>query len=366
MSATAPAESQSRRSLARYYQELDDAGIACEIALDGGQLFRGPLFPARHRACHITLLHRHTRGLVELAHGPRQDGRLAIHTRGESEDFLPGGGDDAAGWEAALLSRATALHHRGEEVFISPVARQEPRGGKEAVTHAGCVWVDIDEPDGLDRLWAFCEERPCHLLVASGGGGVHAYWLLDAPLPCDERDALERANRRLAAAVGGDPQCVNRSRILRLAGTVNHKRQRWAHIVRADFAMGRWPAATLVGDLPDPTPARATNGAGGTGNAGAATNDPYREIPAADYLAAIFGTEPGRGGLVTCPNPGHQDKHPSCSLTGPLFHCHACGVGGGIYDAAALYLGLGIGGELRGEAFLAARAVIEELFGGHP
>ena len=56
------------------------------------------------------------------------------------------------------------------------------------------LWVDVDRPDRLDALWAFLAERPCQLLIASGGsGGVHAYWRLAEPLPARHGPARRRS-----------------------------------------------------------------------------------------------------------------------------------------------------------------------------
>ena len=49
--------------------------------------------------------------------------------------------------------------------------------------HSRFLWVDVDEPGELPALWALLAERPCHLLIESGGsGGAHAYWKLAEPL----------------------------------------------------------------------------------------------------------------------------------------------------------------------------------------
>ena len=61
-------------------------------------------------------------------------------------------------------------------------------------------------------LWSYPAERPCHLLVASGGsGGVHAYWKLGEPLPARyvqpdgvETEPIERAHDRIIRALGVD------------------------------------------------------------------------------------------------------------------------------------------------------------------
>ncbi len=135
--------------------------------------------------------------------------------------------------------------------------------------HTRWLWVDVDKPGELPALWALLAERPCHLLIESAGsGGMHAYWKLEHELPAvqlDDRTGevvewIERANLRLIHRLGigpdgnpsvADRQCAERSRVMRLAGTVNWKTGRYARIVQADLALAPYPIAQLVGDLPD-------------------------------------------------------------------------------------------------------------------
>jgi hypothetical protein len=46
-----------------------------------------------------------------------------------------------------------------------------------------------------------------------------------------------------------------------------------------------------------------------------------------------------------------------------VWHCHACGAGGTIYDLASAVLGGPTGHELRGEAFKRARAYVVDVLG---
>jgi hypothetical protein len=156
------------------------------VRLADGRVFSGPLAPERHRALQLGVLHGETDGLVELAAGARRDGRLQITTRRRADHFLPGGGGGGGGgeWLRPLLDLAAQHADRGEEVFVAPAVREAPRGEKQAVTQSRFLWVDVDQPGQLPALWAFLAERPCHVLVESGGsGGVHAYWKLAELLP---------------------------------------------------------------------------------------------------------------------------------------------------------------------------------------
>jgi putative DNA primase/helicase len=63
--------------------------------------------------------------------------------------------------------------------------------------------------------------------VVETGGGVHSYWLFhEAEAAMPEMVArVEAALRRLADHLGGDPQCAEISRLMRIPGSVNYKRE---------------------------------------------------------------------------------------------------------------------------------------------
>jgi hypothetical protein len=361
-------------------------GLRCRIRLSDGRVFAGELPPERHRALQLGLLHRHTEGLVELTPGTRDlEGRLHVDRRSRPEHYLPGGGGEDRRWLRRLLEHAARIaageyarmrfDRPREEAFVGVSVRRQPRGSKDAVRASRWLWADIDRPDRLERLWEFLAERPCHLLVeTAGSGGVHAYWKLDRPLPGqlvdretgEVREPIERANMRIIHALGedvADPNCRERSRVLRLAGTINYKTGRYARVMQADLALAPYAPALLVGDLPDPPspkPPPLSQRRDGRPN-----DDAFRRIPAPVYFAALAGiTVPARGGLVRC--PAHDDEHPSCSVSAApdnVWHCHACGAGGTAVDLASAVLGGPTGPELRGEAFKRARAYVVEVFG---
>ncbi len=106
------------------------------------------------------------------------------------------------------------------------------------------MWVDLDVPDGLRALDPV---DPPPSLVASGAEGhVHAYWRLRRALA---PRVIERANGRLAFALGGDLRAGDAGRILRPPETVNHKHDVPVRLVHHDplgVALGE-----LIGGLPD-------------------------------------------------------------------------------------------------------------------
>ena len=174
--------------------------MRCRVRLADGRVFSGELPAERHRALQLGMLHADTRELVELTPGARApDGKLDVDRRRRPEHYLPGGASGQDGWLEALLGHAgrivTGAFARElfdgaprEEAFVGVAPRTQRRGSKDAVAASRFLWVDVDRPGQLPALWAFLAERPCHLLIESGGsGGVHAYWKLSAPLPAVQR-----------------------------------------------------------------------------------------------------------------------------------------------------------------------------------
>jgi hypothetical protein len=368
--------------------------LRCRLRLADGRVFSGQLPAARHRALQLGMLHAQTAGFVELTPGTRPlDGALEIDRRKREEHYLPGGASGNARWLDAMLEHAEQIA-RGEyaarrfeagpreEAFVGAAPRTRRRGDKNAVPHTRFLWVDIDAADRLDALWTFLAERPCHLLIESGGsGGVHAYWKLAEPLAAtrvDEvtgelQEPIERAHLRIIHRLGttpdgrpdvADPQCKERARVMRLAGTINHKTGRHARIMEADFQLPGYPLDELVGDLPDPAPLPLRPRT----RPSLDHDDPYKRIAPPEYFQRLAGIRVPRGGLVCCPAPWHHDQHPSCSVSadperGWCCHSSRCGARGAIYDLASVLLGGPWGSDLRGDAFRRAHAHVAELFG---
>ena len=107
--------------------------LRCRVRLADGRMFTGELPAERHRALQLGLLHSQSDGLVELAAGRREHGKLSITTRPRPprtrpDHFLPGGASGKQGWLEGLLALADRHAKRGEEVFIAPAGRSHARG----------------------------------------------------------------------------------------------------------------------------------------------------------------------------------------------------------------------------------------------
>jgi hypothetical protein len=283
-------------------------------------------------------------GWLELRHR-RLDGR--VHQR-----FF------AAAKPVAAAACATALARSGD-VFVSCAPRRERAGGRAAIEHGFALWVDCDDDESLELLGRF-EPQPA-IAVSTSTRGVHAYWPLERPLAPAE---LERANRRLAHALGADLACTDAARVLRPPATLNHKYDPVAAVTLERFTGERFSAIRITGRLPDP-PARPARQLTKRPTEGRAV-DSLLSVPPRVYVEVLTGRVVGRDGKVSC--PFHPDRTPS-------LHCYpdpaagwACFSsrcsrggrpnGGDIYDLAAQLWGL----STRGSDFLELRDRLQILF----
>lgn len=97
-----------------------------------------------------------------------------------------------------------------------------------------CLYAEVDNlqtPEEVQECidWLL-EDMPCRpSLIIWSGGGLHIYWLLDAPFALDSDAARERAilaQRAIVAYIGGDIAVHDLARVLRVPGSINHKPER--------------------------------------------------------------------------------------------------------------------------------------------
>src|SRR3954447_4280704 len=117
-----------------------------------------------------------------------------------------------------LATRAIALGRR-TDVYAGCAPRTRRHGGRDAVERVFVLWADCDGEDAVAALARF-EPAPSIVIASGTGSNCHAYWPLTEPLG---RDELERANRRLALALGADPASAAPARIRRVPGPWSHK-----------------------------------------------------------------------------------------------------------------------------------------------
>ncbi|MGH2902880.1 MAG: hypothetical protein ACRDK7_04755 [Solirubrobacteraceae bacterium] len=286
--------------------------LAITVRHRDGRLEQTTLSPRAHQELHLRMLHGRTRGLVEIAAGRREsDGDLDIYTRRRSDHFLPGGGAGDPQWLKRLMELVAAHHRRGEEVFVSPAIHTRPSANKEAIQYSEWAWLDIDGAEHLGRLEVLLQRKPARARIFSGGsGGEHVYWPLSEAMPARTltiskghtivnpeevterteqggvrivgyRDPatgqiitggraehwIEKANLRLVHELGtwtregqrvyvADIKCRNRSRLMRLAGSIHRESGQYALISYLDLRLPAYRPRVLLGDLADPAQAR--------------------------------------------------------------------------------------------------------------
>jgi Protein of unknown function (DUF3631)/RepB DNA-primase from phage plasmid len=104
--------------------------------------------------------------------------------------------------------------------------RSKNNVGWIAGLHADIDYKDHDLAPGDIQRRLDQTLLPASLVIATGGG-LHCYWLFrEAEAATLEAVArVEAALRRLADHIGGDPQCAESARLMRVPGTVNYKRE---------------------------------------------------------------------------------------------------------------------------------------------
>ncbi|UPT53102.1 hypothetical protein [Synechococcus phage Yong-M3-232] len=106
---------------------------------------------------------------------------------------------------------------------VRPHRHQKP--AKADISHARFVHVDIDPPKNGGRfdkpaiLEALSDLPTPPSFVIDSGGGLNAFWRLDAP--CENLASIEAINRQVQDFYGADA-CWNIDRIMRVPGTVNY------------------------------------------------------------------------------------------------------------------------------------------------
>jgi hypothetical protein len=162
--------------------------------------------------------------LLEALHAPLHDGEQSElrwnlpDTRGSMHRRFFAS-TQAAAREAASLGAFC-------DVYIGVAPRWGSDGTRTGVRRLGALWADLDAKGEYTVGGRLRQLRdlacPPSILILTGGG-CHCYWLLKKPAVGPEK--LVRAEgvmRLLGQGLGGDPvwDCA---RILRVAGTFNHK-----------------------------------------------------------------------------------------------------------------------------------------------
>lgn len=138
--------------------------------------------------------------------------------------------------ETDFVQKFISKHNGWNIHYGVNLCKRIPKNGKAAKEDLGPIWyvhADIDPPkdapDDFDReAWkrSTIKELQAYGLpmsIVDSGGGVHATIEMDKPL---KQGVAEKINRYLIAEFGGDSAACDVSRLLRIPGTMNVKRDR--------------------------------------------------------------------------------------------------------------------------------------------
>jgi hypothetical protein len=252
---------------------------------------------------------------------------------------------------SALDAVADTILTRTEvaDVFVGVVPRTRRGGGRaDLIASSNVVWADCDDADSITALTAF-RPQPSMVVASGTGENRHAYWLLRDAIGLEQTESI---NRGLALALGADQHSTDAARILRPAGSLNHKREPPAAVQLPLLAPdARISVAALDALLPPVTspPTRVTS---------PSTTDPLHTISPRVYVPRLTGQRLGRSGKIRC--PFHDDQTPSLHVYADPergWYCYGCGRGGTSYDLAALLWER----STKGRRFLALRRDLRAL-----
>jgi hypothetical protein len=141
--------------------------------------------------------------------------------------------------DGALVERFRAdmdRKDRGTYFCVSTIKSTAKQRSKSALAELNCLFVDIDfksvtdAPEDIERKLGQLMHLPSK--VVHSGNGLHAYWIFKEALPAtaENIDQIEALLSLIADHLGGDPQCCEVARLMRLPGSHNTKNGGWTEV----------------------------------------------------------------------------------------------------------------------------------------
>ena len=137
------------------------------------------------------------------------------------------------------------LNQQGWDIFVT--VNDATGRNKKDVQFCRALWVEADVPN--PRLPSVAP----HLVVETSPGHHHYYWLHERlPYPSADWDA---AQKHMVAAFDCDPMAVDASRVLRIPGFFNHKRQAQCNLIAlTDTPLYPWDKLVTALGVPKTPP----------------------------------------------------------------------------------------------------------------
>lgn len=197
-------------------------------------------------------LFRNTEGMVGIF-----DAQKKLTSYFANHDFL------------AAAEHAKVVSESGSDAYMNVCTRRtalDPykRGSESDVPNVQCLWADIDYglvghksstcPPTSQDAFLLLEDLPRPSLVVNSGGGLHAYWLLDAVVETAHGKALNKAlQAKIAKAAEArgwhcDAACFSPAWMLRVPGTMNHKHNQLRPVSVVSAPMTRYSASKFTTD----------------------------------------------------------------------------------------------------------------------
>jgi hypothetical protein len=152
--------------------------------------------------------------------------------------------------EAERAAGAIVKRSESTDVYLGAATRVRESGRAEDVGAVWALFCDCDSPGAVDAVRRF-KPLPAFVVRSGTGENVHCYWPLSEPIPASW---AKRACRRLAGKLDSDRNAAEPARVLRPAGSFNHKHDPPVEVVCVRLEPVLFTLADVVGRLPDLDP----------------------------------------------------------------------------------------------------------------
>jgi hypothetical protein len=138
-----------------------------------------------------------------------------------------------SGTTGEVLTHLVPMNKRKAACHVAINECRGPKRGKEHLTNIYAAYCDFDYKDGDDPIsleyLQQVEVPPSMVIQTSSPFNLHAYWILESPVPVDGPAVVERSDAMLRGiqqafeAFGADPACAESARVLGVPGLKHWK-----------------------------------------------------------------------------------------------------------------------------------------------